>query len=1051
MKRFLLFLTAFAFLASTALYAAPARNTKSSGTKTTKSVSTKKTSAKKTTAKKTTKKATAKKDDGKSIFGYTRADPSTAVSKGAVERGKEQQLGLMPSEIDILNHNVFHADAAAIKGARETEQALRYLPFVTIINTAGFGPAFDLRGQGRLSSNGVKMYINGVPVNPVDSYFSPMPLNTLIPSSIQEIEVFPGSGAVLYGSGTKGGTINVITSKRQNPYFMVGGGYVNTMASQGNSFNAFAQAAENFGNAFRVNAGIAASVLGGPREDDSSTSGQATLGMEYRLGLGNSISLDADVYYGKVKTTPYNSLLDFENINTFMLSTISLPINSITGQPNQYGFEQNRYACLAGSATCAFGVNDFDPGDDDRETAGYGTIDTTQIRGTARLNYFSQLAQRLEFNLTGFGNFDSKKYNTYKMNLPYFVLGFINPQDTTQRGYNWFLPRPAHPYRTGAAGIESVSGGSNLVTQHGGIKQSTLIGADGPVFSGTNGDGERADWHFFDQSGSTFKDYKFGGKARFDWRHQNGLFVFGIDATYEMSKRNSKSYLRQSIVDGSAFAGIQGFNNSYSAGDLRYGSQQFSALAANINDKTDINVLTAGVYFLERYDFNKDFSLGLGARYEMKNYDVKMKDNFEGKKFSFDNTYDNCTTNVQTSDQQSCDFVNYDNSNYNAVAANNRNAVVNGVLQTTDKNGNAWANGIAISETPDEAGDYSQNYDNFTFELAPVYRYSNTGTIYARGEFGYNAPPAWAMLKRIGIVWGASMQRDIWIGNTTVGTETLQTPNGNMLDFDFTFEPTNLKSETYYTAELGWKETMGKRIIPLGFTDLEISALLFSANIFYTGSQNEFYFEGDTWSGMTFGNYKESRRIGAELAFEQIFFDGGMSFNESFTYLKAEKKGESEDEFSPIPYTYDWKATLGISVDIAGYLEIIDVGIALWLQNSIYGNQNIYAQRLNVANFAVAQQIAAAQGTTITQVNAQQEPYFLTSREDKKLDPYFISDIGASVSINKGMGVITVGVKNVFNTFYYDYYNNDRSAVVNENRYVIGRGRTAFIEGTFKY
>ena len=49
------------------------------------------------------------------------------------------------------------------------------------------------------------------------------------------------------------------------------------------------------------------------------------------------------------------------------------------------------------------------------------------------------------------------------------------------------------------------------------------------------------------------------------------------------------------------------------------------------------------------------------------------------------------------------------------------------------------------------------------------------------------------------------------------------------------------------------------------------------------------------------------------------------------------------------------------------------------------------------------------------------------------------------------MGVVTVGIKNLFDTFYYDYYNNDRSAVVNENRYVIGRGRTVFIEGQFKY
>ena len=1022
MKRFLLFLTAFAFLASTALYAAPARNTKSSGTKTTKSVSTKKATAKKG-AKKTTKKAAAKRQMGPAVSKLTGVQDDANKA-----RGKDQQLGLMPSEVDYLNRNVFHADAAAIRGARETEQALRYLPFVTIINTAGFGPAFDLRGQGRLSTQGVRMYINGIPVNPVDSYNTPMPVNTVIPNIIQEIQVFPGSGAILHGAGTKGGTIDVITSKRGNPFFVVGGGYINTTASKGNSFNAFAQAVEKFGKNVSVNAGLGASVLGGPRTDDLSINGEVALGMEVKFGLGNAISFDADVFYNKTQSTPYNSLMDFENINTFMLSTISLPINSRYGTENQFGFEQNRYQCLAGQSTCAFGVNDYEPDDGDRSTPGYGTIDTTQLRATASVNYFSQLAQRLEFNVTGFGNFNSKKYNKYTMNLPYFVLGFVNPADPTQRGYNWFLPRPTHPYRTGAAGIESVSGGAYLAGDGGGILPSTLIGEEGPIFGGELGDGERADWHFFDQSGSTFNDYKFGVKARFDWRHQNGLFLLGFDAYYEMSKKNSKSYLRQAIIDGSAFPGVSGYNNTFADTSLRYSNSGFNTLRANIIDKVDINVLTTGVYFLERYDFNKNFSVGLGGRYEMKNYDIKMKDTFEGSKLQFSDTQDKCESSTNN-----CDFVDYNSGT---------------IMPTTDKNGVANPDGIATAEAKSDP--FKQNYDNFTFELAPVYRYSTTGSVYARGEYGYTAPPAWAMLRRIGVVWGAATQRDIWTSFQGQDVATYS-PHGKTLDFDFAFVPTDLKSETYYTAELGWKEAIGKRIVPLGFMDVDITGLLFSLSVFYTASQNEFYFEGDQWSGMTFGNYKQSRRIGAELALEQYLFDSAIGFTESFTYIKADKKDEDDEKFSPIPYTYDWKATLGISVDVGGYIEIIDVGLAVWLQNSIYGNQNIYAQRIQVLDTDTA---IAMSGGTISKLNntgQTQEPYFFPQKESKKLAPYFISDFGVSVDINKGMGTVTVGVKNLFNTFYYDYYNNDRTAVVNENRYVIGRGRTVFLEGTFKY
>ena len=1038
MKKFLLFLTAFAFLASTALYAAPARNTKSSGTKTTKSVSTKKATAKKG-AKKTTKKAAAKRQMGPAVSKLTGVQDDANKA-----RGKDQQLGLMPSEVDYLNRNVFHADAAAIRGARETEQALRYLPFVTIINTAGFGPAFDLRGQGRLSTQGVRMYINGVPVNPVDSYNTPMPVNTVIPNIIQEIQVFPGSGAILHGAGTKGGTIDVITSKRGNPFFVVGGGYINTTASKGNSFNAFAQAVEKFGKNVSVNAGLGASVLGGPRTDDLSINGEVALGMEVKFGLGNAISFDADVFYNKTQSTPYNSLMDFENINTFMLSELSLPDGSITGQTAaQNHFEQNRYRCLAGQDTCAFGVNDYEPDDGDRSTPGYGTIDTTQLRATASVNYFSQLAQRLEFNVTGFGNFNSKKYNKYTMNLPYFVLGFVNPADPTQRGYNWFLPRPTHPWRTGAMAIPARFVNANFTIDQ--ASADFAIGEDGPIFGGELGDGERADWHFFDQSGSTFNDYKFGVKARFDWRHQNGLFLLGFDAYYEMSKKNSKSYLRQAIIDGGAFGGVPGYNNTIVDTAIRYGNLGFNTLRANIIDKADINVLTTGVYFLERYDFNKNFSVGLGGRYEMKNYDVKMKDTFEGSKLRFTDTADSwCKGGAWTTENQQCDFVNYNSGT---------------IMPTTDKNGVANPDGIATAEVNSEP--FKQNYDNFTFELAPVYRYSTTGSVYARGEYGYTAPPAWAMLRRIGVVWGAATQRDVWSQFAGTSANNQATPYGKTLDFDFAFVPTDLKSETYYTAELGWKEAIGKRIVPLGFMDVDITGLLFSLSVFYTASQNEFYFEGDQWSGMTFGNYKQSRRIGAELALEQYLFDSAIGFTESFTYIKADKKDEDDEKFSPIPYTYDWKATLGISVDVGGYLEIIDVGLAVWLQNSIYGNQNIYAQRIQVldTDTAIAMSggtISRLEGTTTTIGNnrttqATQEPYFLPQKESKKLAPYFISDFGVSVDINKGMGTVTVGVKNLFNTFYYDYYNNDRTAVVNENRYVIGRGRTVFLEGTFKY
>ncbi len=1061
MKRLLLIITLVLFSAGfiSEAFAAPARG----GGAATKRTAKKATTAKKRVATKKVAKPRIQRAPAEEAVSKLTEFQQDFQASEAKKRGKEQQFGLMPSDIDNTNHNVFHADAVAIKGAKDTESALRYLPFVTIVNTAGFGSSFDLRGQGRLSANGVRLFLNGVPATPTDSYFNPMPIHTVMPHLIQEVSVQPGGGAVLFGSGAKGGTINIITSQRGAPVFIVGGGYTNIAASKGNSFNAYAQANENLGRRLKVNAGLAGAVLGGPRTDDLLTSAQAVLGAWYDIGWGQSVSVDADAFYAKNKTTPYNSLLDFENINTFMLSEVSLPMVSLQGSTARYPFEENRYLCLAGQASCSYPITDFSPSKEDRATKGYGSIDTTLLRATARVDYTSSLTERLKLGATTFGNFQSTKFNEHKMNLPFFVLGVMNPHPENNqnsimhynRGYNWFLPRPAN--------INHPSGTS-------------------PLFVGANGDNERADWHLLDQSGSKYDDYKIGGKARVDWQHNNGLFIIGADFYYEMSKRDSKSYLRQAIIDGSAMAGLPGYNNTL-GGDLslKYSSTQFTSLQAKIFDKSDINVLTTAVYLYERYDFNRNLSLGLGARYELKNYDVKITDNFEGKKLAFKDT--NHQAPQYCVGTGNCDFVDYDNSNYTegelkgtGLGANQilRPAVINGVLQTTDKAGNKNPNGIATSEAK---GEYSKNHDNFIFELAPVYRYSNTGAIYARGELGYKAPPAWAMLRRIGIVWGASSPRDTWIAMTQNFTTGQQgnggnpltqnttvvagaTPYGNTLEFDFDFEDTQLKNETYYTAELGWKELIGTRQIPLGFTNLTINALMFNANVFYTASQDEFYFEGDTWSGMKFGNYEKSRRYGVELAAEQYLFGGALGFNESFTYLKAQKFDCGElnpltqtcatgNEWQAIPYTYDWKATLGAAVNISTFLEVIDVDISVWLQNSIYGKQNIYAQRMNVQTFPVAGGIA---NPNITQTATQtQAPIFYATKEDAKLDPYLVSDFGISVGFNKNAGVITVGVKNVFDTFYYDYYNNDRSAVVNENRYVIGRGRTVFLEGTFKY
>lgn len=828
MKKSLIFLIMAAFLASVA-FGAPAKNATTGG-------GNKASSAKKAKAKTPSKKSKAR------------------VSKRADEpeetRGKQGQLGLMPSELDKANHNVYYADADAIRGARDTESALRYIPFVTITNTAGFGQAFDFRSQGRVSANGVKFFINGIAANPLDNYYGFMPINSVLPNLIQEIKVYPGSGAVLYGSGAKGAVLDIITSKRQKPYYLVGAGYVNTTGGD-NSYYGVAQAAEKFG-AVRLNAGLGYSQKGGPREDDNTQSIQAVLGGDYELFLGSSIFADVDFYNGKIKSTPYNSFWDTASIEARITAA---------------GATQETQ-----KASIALATKPIDPEQTSRSAKGDGEIQSKQTRLTASLGYASEVTRALKWELLGFFALDNRKYDTYIARIPFYQYG-------------------------------------------------------NQTFTGT---GEKS--NIADQSGSQFNEMKFGGKLKATLLHNNGEFLFGIDSYYEKAKRKAKQNLQSASIDPAIM---------------------YSGILVNIDNTLNLSKWTNALYGVERYNFNDFFSIAGGLRYEMTKYRSESDD---------------------------------------YVYARNKNINADGSEQTNYK------------ETKNPAipsKSLKQDTGNFVFELAPAIRYSDTGVVYARYERGYTTLPPYALSDRKGGI-------------------DLNTNSANAFSHDFTYEDTNLKDETYNTYELGWKEFIGKE--SLYFAD----GLFFSLNGFYTESKNEFHFSGDPYVGVKYGTYDKSRRYGGEAAFEQYFLDGVIGFNESFTYVKAQYQ-DTNGEWKQIPYTYDYKATFGAALNITAMVEIIDVNLGVWLQNSFYGKQKVIYSEFD----PVAKQVV--------------------SDDEKKLAPYLVSDLGISVGFNKNMGVITVGIKNVFDTFYYDYYNHDLNSAIGEYRYLIGQGRTVFLEGQFKY
>ncbi|MDH6457518.1 iron complex outermembrane receptor protein [Fusobacterium sp. PH5-7] len=174
------------------------------------------------------------------------------------------------------NPSIVTAKEIEEKNYKTVDEILADIPSVNIVKQ-GKDSIIDLRGQGDKAKQNVQILVDGVQMNSLDTSMTATPINTISPDSIERIEVLPGGGSVLYGSGTSGGIVNIITKKGTGRKATVGFDH-----GQYGSNKANVAVGESFGN-FDVNLAYTKNNAKGYRDYDKSDSDYFQGDIRYRI------------------------------------------------------------------------------------------------------------------------------------------------------------------------------------------------------------------------------------------------------------------------------------------------------------------------------------------------------------------------------------------------------------------------------------------------------------------------------------------------------------------------------------------------------------------------------------------------------------------------------------------------------------------------------------------------------------------------------------------------------------------------------------------------
>jgi len=217
----------------------------------------------------------------------------TAYGEQSVDLGKSVIYSTTGFETEMRktasNPSVVTSKEIKERNYQTVDQILNDIPSINIVKQ-GKDSIIDLRGQGDKAKQNVQILVDGVQMNSLDTSMTATPINTIAVDNIERIEVLPGGGSVLYGSGTSGGVVNIITKRGTGRTATVGFDHGEYGSNKTN-----VSVGESFGN-FDVNLTYTKNDREGYRDYDKSDSDYFQGDIRYRISDTQNIGFKYSKY-----------------------------------------------------------------------------------------------------------------------------------------------------------------------------------------------------------------------------------------------------------------------------------------------------------------------------------------------------------------------------------------------------------------------------------------------------------------------------------------------------------------------------------------------------------------------------------------------------------------------------------------------------------------------------------------------------------------------------------------------------------------------------------